>query len=141
MEYVKLNNGVEMPLLGYGVFQIPQAECERCVSQALEAGYRSIDTAQVYGNEAGVGTAVRKSGIPRTELFLTTKIWISNAGYEKAAASIDESLRKLQTDYVDLLLIHQAYGDYYGTYRAMEEALKAGKTRAIGFPTSRPDAS
>lgn len=140
MEYVKLNNGVEMPLLGYGVFQIPQAECERCVSQALEAGYRSIDTAQVYGNEAGVGTAVRKSGIPRTELFLTTKIWISNAGYEKAAASIDESLRKLQTDYVDLLLIHQAYGDYYGTYRAMEEALKAGKTRAIGvsnFQTGR----
>lgn len=127
-----LNNGVEMPLIGYGVFQVSPEECERCVSDALSVGYRSIDTAQAYRNEEGVGNAWRKSSIARQDLFLTTKVWVSNAGYEKASASIDESLRKLQTDYIDLMLIHQAFGDYYGTYRAMEAALKAGKVRAIG---------
>lgn len=111
MEYIKLNNGVEMPLLGYGVFLVSPEECERCVSDALEVGYRHIDTAQAYYNEEGVGRAVAKSGIRREELFLTTKVWISNAGEEKAARSIDKSLCKLQTDYIDLLLIHQAYGD------------------------------
>lgn len=129
---VILNNGVKMPLVGYGVYQVDPAECERCVSEALDVGYRSIDTAQAYFNEEGVGHAWRKSGIDRDELFITTKVWVSNAGEKKAAASIDLSLRKLQTDYIDLLLIHQAYGDYYGTYRAMEAALQAGKVRAIG---------
>lgn len=140
MEYVKLINGVEMPLLGYGVFRVSPDECERCVSDALKVGYRLIDTAQVYGNEEGVGRAWRKSGIAREELFLVTKVWISNAGEERAAASIDESLRKLDTDYVDLLLIHQAYGDVFGTWRAMEKAYREGKVRAIGvsnFQTGR----
>ena len=132
METIKLANGVEMPVLGYGVFQVSPEECERCVSDAIEVGYRLIDTAQAYFNEEGVGNAIVKSGVPRSELFLTTKVWISNAGEEKAARSINESLRKLQTDYIDLLLIHQAYGDYYGTYRAMEKALEQGKVRAIG---------
>ena len=132
METIKLSNGVEMPLLGYGVFQVSPEECERCVSDAIEVGYRLIDTAQAYFNEEGVGNAIVKSGVPRNELFITTKVWISNAGEEKAARSIDESLAKLQTDYIDLLLIHQPYGDYYGTYRAMEKALGQGKVRAIG---------
>ena len=132
MENIKLTNGVEMPLLGYGVFRVSPEECERCVSDALKVGYRMIDTAQVYGNEEGVGRAWRKSGIPREELFLVTKVWISNAGEEKAAASINESLRKLDTDYIDLLLIHQAYGDVFGTWRAMEKAYRNGKVRAIG---------
>lgn len=139
MEYVKLNNGVRMPLLGYGVYQIDPADCERCVADALAVGYRSIDTAQAYHNEQGVGRAVRRSGIPRDELFLTTKVWISNAGYERAKTSVDESLRKLETDYVDLLLIHQPFGDYYGTYRALEEAYRAGKARAIGVSNFYPD--
>lgn len=132
METIKLNNGVEMPLLGYGVFLVSPEECERCVSDALEVGYRHIDTAQAYFNEEGVGNAIAKSGISRDELFLTTKVWISNAGEEKAARSIDESLSKLQTDYIDLLLIHQAYGDVYGSWRAMEKALADGKVRAVG---------
>lgn len=132
METIKLSNGVEMPVLGYGVFQVSPEECERCVSDAISVGYRLIDTAQAYFNEEGVGNAIVKSGVPRNELFITTKVWISNAGEEKAALSIDESLRKLRTDYIDLLLIHQAYGDYYGTYRAMEKALEQGKVRAIG---------
>ncbi len=139
MEYVTLNNGVKMPILGYGVYQVDPAECERCVSDAIRTGYRSIDTAQAYANEEGVGNAVAASGIPREELFLTTKVWITNAGYEKAKASIDESLKKLRTDYVDLLLIHQPFGDYYGTYRAMEEAYRAGKARAIGVSNFYPD--
>lgn len=139
MEYVKLNNGIMMPVLGYGVYQVTPEECERCVSEALQVGYRSIDTAQAYANEEGVGNAIRKSGFPREELFITTKIWISNAGYDKAKASIVESLNKLQTDYVDLLLIHQPFNDYYGTYRAMEEAYKAGKARAIGVSNFYPD--
>ena len=139
MQTVKLSNGVEMPVLGYGVYQVTPGECECCVTDALSVGYRMIDTAQAYFNEEGVGRAVKKSGIPRGELFLVTKVWISNAGYEKARASIDESLRKLQTDYIDLLLIHQPFNDYYGTYRAMEEAYRAGKLRAIGVSNFYPD--
>ena len=139
MKYVKLNNGVKMPILGYGVYQTPPEETERCVLEALETGYRSIDTAQAYYNEEGVGNALAKCGIPREEIFITTKVWISNAGYEKAKESIRESLRKLQTDYVDLLLIHQPFGDYYGTYRAMEEAYKEGKARALGVSNFYPD--
>lgn len=139
MEYVTLNNGVKMPKLGYGVYQTPPEETERCVREAIEVGYRSIDTAQAYGNEEGVGSAMANCGLQREELFLTTKVWISNAGYEKAKASIDESIRKLKTDYIDLLLIHQPFGDYYGTYRAMEEAYRAGKVRAIGVSNFYPD--
>ena len=140
METVKLNNGVEMPILGYGVYQVTPEECERCVLDALSVGYRSIDTAQAYYNEEGVGNAIHKSGISRDELFITTKVWISNGGYEKAKASIDESLRKLQSDYVDLLLIHQPFNDYYGTYRAMEEACKAGNRskQFLSRPFYRP---
>ena len=132
MQYTTLSNGIQMPLLGYGVFQVPPQEAERCVADALSVGYRLIDTAQAYFNEEGVGAAIAKSGIPREVVFLVTKVWISNNGEEKAAASIDESLRKLGTDYIDLLLIHQAYGDVFGTWRAMEKAYKAGKVRAIG---------
>lgn len=139
MEYVTLNNGVKMPKLGYGVYQIDPAEAERCVLDAISVGYRSIDTAQAYSNEEGVGNAIVKCGVPRDELFITTKVWISNAGYEKAKTSIEESLRKLKTDYIDLLLIHQPFGDYYGTYRAMEEAYKAGKVKAIGVSNFYPD--
>ena len=140
MKYVKLLNGVEMPILGFGVYQIPDLEeCERVVLEAIEVGYRSIDTAQVYGNEEAVGNAIKKSGVDRKEFFVTTKVWISNSGYEKAKASIEESLKKLQTDYIDLLLIHQPFGDYYGTYRAMEEYYKAGKLRAIGVSNFYPD--
>ena len=139
MEYVSLNNGVKMPKVGYGVFQVAGEECERCVLDALAAGYRSIDTAQSYGNEAAVGSALQKSGLAREEVFLTTKVWMSNASYEKAKASIDKSLRNLQTDYLDLLLIHQPFGDYYGAYRAMEEAYRAGKLRAIGVSNFYPD--
>lgn len=121
-----------MPIIGYGVFQVGPDEAARCVADALGVGYRSIDTAQAYYNEEGVGKGIKASGVSRADIFLTTKVWISNAGEDKAAKSIDESLRKLQTDYIDLLLIHQHYGDYYGTWRAMEAALKAGKVRAIG---------
>lgn len=139
MQTIKLNNGVEMPILGYGVFLVNPKECERCVNDAIDVGYRMIDTAQAYYNEEGVGTAIKKSGIKRDEFFLVTKVWITNSGEEKAAKSIDESLKKLQTDYVDLLLIHQPFGDYYGTYRAMEKAYKDGKTRAIGVSNFFPD--
>lgn len=139
MEYVTLNNGVKMPMLGYGVYQTPPEETERCVSEAIQVGYRSIDTAQAYGNEAGVGNALAKCGLSREEFFITTKVWISNAGYEKAKASIEESLKNLQTSYIDLLLIHQPFGDYYGTYRAMEEAYKEGKVRTIGVSNFYPD--
>lgn len=132
MQEITLSNGVNMPLLGYGVFQVSPAECERCVSDALSVGYRLIDTAQAYANEEGVGNAWRKSGQKREEFFLVTKVWISNAGEERAARSINESLRRLQTDYIDLLLIHQAYGDVFGTWRAMEKAYRDGKVRAIG---------
>jgi len=140
MQYVELNNGVKMPVLGYGVFQISDLkECERCVLDAIEVGYRLIDTAQAYGNETAVGEAVKKCGVPREELFITTKVWISNAGYEKAKKSIDESLQRLQLDYLDLLLIHQPFNDYYGTYRAMTEAYREGKLRAIGVSNFYPD--
>lgn len=139
MEYVTLSNGVKMPQLGYGVYQTPAEDTKRCVLDALSVGYRSIDSAQAYGNEEGVGEAIVESGIPREELFITTKVWLSNAGYEKAKASIEESLRKLKTDYIDLLLIHQPFHDYYGTYRAMEEAYKEGKVRAIGVSNFYPD--
>lgn len=139
MLYATLSNGVKMPMLGYGVYQVDPAECARCVKDAIDAGYRSIDTAQAYCNEEGVGQAVKASGVPREELFITTKVWISNGGYEKAKASIDESLKKLQMDYIDLLLIHQPFNDYYGTYRAMEEANRAGKVRAIGVSNFYPD--
>ena len=139
MDYVTLNNGVKMPMLGYGVFQMGNAECEHCVLDAIDVGYRSIDTAQSYGNEEGVGEAIAKCGIPRSELFITTKVWISNSGYEKAAESIRESMRKLKTDYLDLLLIHQPFDDYYGTWRAMEEGYKEGWLRAIGVSNFYPD--
>ena len=139
MQTVKLNNGVEMPVLGYGVFQVPPETCERCVSDAISVGYRLIDTAQAYYNEEGVGRAITRCGVPRSQLFLTTKIWITNAGEEKAAASIDESLRKLRTDYIDLLLIHQPFSDYTGTWRAMEKAVREGKVRAIGLSNFYPD--
>ena len=140
MKNVKLSNGVEMPILGFGAYQIDDLkECEKVVGEAIEVGYHSIDTAQAYKNEEAVGNAVKKSGIDRKEFFITTKVWISNAGYEKAKTSIDESLKKLQMDYIDLLLIHQPFGDYYGTYRAMEEYYKAGKLRAIGVSNFYPD--
>jgi diketogulonate reductase-like aldo/keto reductase len=139
MDYVTLNNGIKMPQLGYGVYQVAPEEAERCVLDAISVGYRSIDTAQAYANEEGVGNAIEKCGVPREELFITTKIWITNAGYEKAKASIEESLKKLKTDYIDLLLIHQPFNDYYGTYRAMEEAYKAGKVKAIGVSNFYPD--
>ena len=136
---VTLNNGVLMPLLGYGVYQIPPTECERCVSDAIAAGYRLIDTAQAYANEEAVGNAIRKSGLSRDNFFIVSKIWVSNAGYEKAKASIAESLRRLQTDYIDLMLIHQPFNGYYGSYRAMEEAYRDGRLRAIGVSNFTPD--
>lgn len=133
MNYVTLNNGVKMPQLGYGVYQVDPKECERCVLDAISVGYRLIDTAQAYHNEEGVGNAVEKCGVPRKDLFIVTKIWICNAGEEKAYASILESLKKLKSNYIDLLLIHQPFGDYYGTYRTMERAYREGKVRAIGI--------
>lgn len=132
MKTVKLSNSLEMPLLGYGVFQVNPDECERCVSDAIEVGYRLIDTAQIYKNEEGVGRAVANSGISRKDFFLVTKVWISNAGYEKAKQSIDKSLEKLKTDYIDLVLIHQPFGDYYGTYRLLEEYYEKGIIKSIG---------
>lgn len=128
-----------MPQIGYGVYQVSPAECERCVSEALSVGYRMIDTAQAYNNEEGVGAAVKKSGIVREELFLVSKVWLSNYGFAKAKASIDESLRKLGTDYIDLMLLHQPFCDRYGAYRALEAAYKEGKVRAIGVSNFYPD--
>ena len=139
MLHKTLNNGVEMPMLGYGVFQTPPEETARCVREALEVGYRLIDTAQAYANEEGVGAAVRASGVPREEVFITSKIWVANMNYERATASIDESLRRLGTDYIDLMLLHQAMGDYPGAYRAMEDAHRAGKLRAIGVSNFYPE--
>ena len=139
MKTVTLNNGVVMPQIGYGVYQVSPAECERCVSDALKVGYRMIDTAQAYHNEEGVGAAVKKSGIARDELFLVSKVWISNYGFDKAKASIDESLRKLGTDYIDLMLLHQPFCERYGAYRALEAAYKEGKVRAIGVSNFYPD--
>lgn len=140
MEYFTLNNGKKMPALGYGVFQIPdQNECERCVLDAIDVGFRLIDTAQGYGNERAVGNAIKKSGVAREELFITTKLWISEYGYEKTKASILGSLERLQLEYLDLLLIHQPFNDYYGTYRAMEELYAEGKLKAIGVSNFYPD--
>ncbi len=139
MKTIKLNNGIEMPQIGYGVYQVSPDECERCVSDALKTGYRMIDTAQAYHNEEGVGRAVKSSGINRSDIFIVSKVWISNYGYEKAKASIDESLRKLQTDYIDLMLLHQPFCDRYGAYRALEDAYREGKLRAIGVSNFYPD--
>lgn len=139
MQTIKLNNGVEMPQMGYGVYQVSPQECERCVTDALSVGYRMIDTAQAYQNEEGVGNAVAKCGISREDIFIVSKIWISNFGYERAKKSIDESLRRLRTNYIDLMLLHQPFGDRYGAYRALEEAYKEGKVRAIGVSNFYPD--
>lgn len=139
MEYVTLSNGVKMPQLGYGVYQVTREECERCVSDALEVGYRHIDTAQSYFNEQEVGNAIKKSGIPREALFITTKVWIEHYGYEECRKSVLESLRKLQLDYIDLMLLHQPFADYYGAWRALEELYAEGKLRAIGVSNFYPD--
>lgn len=139
MEYVTLSNGVKMPILGYGVYQVTKDECERCVLDALEVGYRSIDTAQSYFNEEEVGSAMKKSGIPREEIFLTSKVWVEHYGYEETRKSVEESLRKLQTDYLDLMLLHQPFNDYYGAYRALEDLYDEGKLRAIGVSNFYPD--
>ena len=138
MEYRELSNGVRMPVIGYGVFQIPSDETERCVRDALEVGYRLIDTAQAYGNEAGVGKAIRESGLDRGDMFVTSKVWVSNMNYERAKASIDASLDAMGLDHIDLMLLHQAYGDYHGAWRALEEAYRDGKLRAIGVSNFYP---
>mgnify|MGYP000148585793 CR=1 FL=1 len=139
MEYVTLYNGVKMPQLGYGVYQVTQEECERCVLDALEVGYRSLDTAQSYYNEEQVGSAIVKSGVPREDIFLTTKVWIEHYGYEQAKRSVLKSMEKLQTSYLDLILLHQPFADYYGAYRALEELYEEGKVRAIGVSNFYPD--
>lgn len=139
MEYKKLNNGVEIPMLGFGVFQMEPEETERCVRDALEVGFRMFDTAQAYGNEAELGAAIAKSGIPREDVFVTSKIWVSEMNYERAKKSIDESIEKIGGGYIDLMLLHQAMSDYPGAYRAMEEAYKEGKLRAIGVSNFYPE--
>jgi 2,5-diketo-D-gluconate reductase A len=139
MEFVTLRNGVKMPVLGYGVYQVTQEECERCVLDALSVGYRSIDTAQSYFNEEQVGNAIRKSGVPREEIFLTSKVWVEHYGYEATRASVLESLRKLQVEYIDLMLLHQPFSDYYGAYRVLEDLYEEGKIRAIGVSNFYPD--
>lgn len=139
MEYVTLSNGVKMQKLGFGVFQIPKEDCERCVLDAIKVGYRHIDTAQYYFNEEEVGNAIEKCGVPREGLFITTKVWIDNYGYEKAKKSVPNSMKKLETDYLDLVLLHQPFSDYYGAYRALEELYKEGKIRAIGVSNFYPD--
>ena len=139
MDYITLSNGVKMPQLGYGVFQVTQEECERCVLDALKAGYRAIDTAQSYYNEEQVGAAIEETGVDRKDIFLTTKVWIEHYGYEKAKASVLDSMEKLRTDYLDLCLLHQPYSDYYGAWRALEELYEEGKIRAIGVSNFYPD--
>ena len=139
MDYVTLANGVKMPQLGYGVYQVTKEECKRCVLDALEVGYRAIDTAQSYFNEAEVGEAIAESGIDRKEIFLTTKVWIEHYGYEQAKESVLQSMEKLKTDYIDLVLLHQPFADYYGAYRALEDLYEAGKLRAIGVSNFYPD--
>lgn len=139
MEYVKLNNGVKMPILGFGVYQIPKEETKQAVLDAIKVGYRLIDTAQSYFNEKEVGDAIKECGVDRKELFITSKVWIDNYGYEKCKASVLESLKKLQTDYIDLMLLHQPFADYYGAYRALEELYEEGKIRAIGVSNFYPD--
>ena len=139
MEYVTLSNGVKMPILGYGVYQVTKDECERCVRDALEVGYRSIDTAQSYFNEEEVGNAIKASGIPREDIFLTSKVWVEHYGYDACRQSVEESLRKLGTDYIDLMLLHQPFSDYYGAWRALEDLYDEGKLRAIGISNFYPD--
>lgn len=139
MEYVTLSNGVKMPILGYGVYQITKAECERCVLDALKAGYRSLDTAQSYFNEEEVGEAIKKSGMPREDIFLTTKVWVEHYGYDECKKSVEESMCKLQTDYIDLMLLHQPFSDYYGAWRALEDLYEEGILRAIGVSNFYPD--
>ena len=139
MDYITLSNGVKMPQLGYGVFQVTQEECERCVLDALKAGYRAIDTAQSYYNEEQVGAAIEENGVDRKDIFLTTKVWIEHYGCEKAKASVLDSMEKLRTDYLDLCLLHQPYSDYYGAWRALEELYEEGKIRAIGVSNFYPD--
>ena len=139
MEYVTLSNGVKMPILGYGVYQVTKDECERCVMDSLKAGYRSLDTAQSYFNEEEVGSAIKKSTIPREEIFLTSKVWVEHYGYEECRKSVEESLRKLGTDYIDLMLLHQPFSDYYGAWRALEDLYEEGKLRAIGVSNFYPD--
>lgn len=140
MDYVTLSNGDPMPMVGFGVFQITDAkQCEKAVLDALDAGYRHIDTAQAYGNEEAVGNAIAASGIDKEEVFVTTKVWVSNAGYENALRSIEESRKKLKKPYIDMVLIHQPFGDYYGTYRAMEELYRMGRVKAIGVSNFSPD--
>lgn len=139
MEYVTLSNGVKMPKLGFGVFQISKEECEKCVLEAIEVGYRHIDTAQSYFNEEEVGNAISKCDVPRDKLFITTKVWIDNYGYEKAKKSVLKSMEKLKVDYLDLVLLHQPFNDYYGAYRALQELYKEKKIRAIGVSNFAPD--
>lgn len=139
MDYVTLANGVKMPQLGYGVYQVTKEECERCVLDALDVGYRAIDTAQSYFNEAEVGEAIAEAGIDRKEIFLTTKVWIEHYGYEQAKESVLQSMEKLKTDYIDLVLLHQPFADYYGAYRALEDLYEEGKLRAIGVSNFYPD--
>jgi 2,5-diketo-D-gluconate reductase A len=140
MQNVTLNNGVKMPIIGFGVYQVPDAEeCENTVYEALKAGYRLIDTAAGYLNEEAVGRAIKRSGVPREELFITTKLWIQDAGYESAKLAFAKSLQKLQLDYLDLYLIHQPFGDYYGAWRAMEDLYREGKIKAIGVSNFLPD--
>ena len=139
MEYVKLNNGVEMPLISFGVYQIPKEDTKRCVLDAIKSGYRGIDTAQSYFNESEVGDAIVECGVPREELFITTKVWIDHYGYEECKTSVEESLRKLKTEYLDLCLLHQPFSDYYGAYRALEELYAEGKIKAIGVSNFYPD--
>lgn len=139
MDYVTLANGVKMPQLGYGVYQVTKEECKRCVLDALDVGYRAIDTAQSYFNEAEVGEAIAESGIDRKEIFLTTKVWIEHYGYEQAKESVLQSMEKLKTDYIDLVLLHQPFADYYGAYRALEDLYEEGKLRAIGVSNFYPD--
>ena len=139
MEYVKLNNGVRMPQIGYGVYQVTKDECERCVLDALDAGYRMIDTAQSYFNEEEVGSAIRKSGVNRNDIFLTSKVWIENYSYEKCRESVLESMKKLGTDYIDLMLLHQPFGDTYGAWRALEDLYREGRVRAIGISNHYAD--
>ncbi len=139
MDYIVLSNGVKMPQLGYGVYQVSQSECERCVGDALKVGYRAIDTAQSYFNEEQVGAAVEKSGLDRKDIFLTTKVWIEHYGYEEVKQSVLESMRKMRTDYLDLCLLHQPFSDYYGAWRALEELYESGKLRAIGVSNFYPD--
>ena len=139
MNYTTLSNGVTMPMLGYGVYQVTKDDCERCVLEALQVGYRLIDTAQSYFNEEEVGSAIRKSGVPCDEIFLTSKVWIEHYGYEACKQSVEASMEKLQTDYIDLMLLHQPFGDYYGAWRALEELYEAGMLRAIGISNFYPD--